>query len=241
MIDDVPTATADTDSVTEGGSTSGDVLTNDELGADRAEVDGSEVTGIASVNEGTSDTTADGSGDFTLAGEYGTLTLNQDGTYTYVANADVTDADVEDVFTYTITDGDGDTSTTTLTIDVNNVTLVADNQEATVNEAALDTTADDRDGTINDDLAAGVVDGSDPTSDAETVSGQLNVTGAVSYTLDSFSGNNGEFNLNEDGSWTYTLTDPVDGADADDGTNTFTGVETITYTCLLYTSDAADD
>ncbi|TKB05711.1 VCBS domain-containing protein, partial [Desulforhopalus sp. IMCC35007] len=61
-----------------------------------------------------------------LAGAYGTLTLNEDGSYSYQldnSNPDVQSLDdgdtIQDVFTYTITDADGDESTATLTIDVN--------------------------------------------------------------------------------------------------------------------------
>ncbi len=63
------------------------------------------------------------SGSVTLVGAYGTLTVNQDGSYTYDVN-EVTahtleeGSTVQDVFTYTVTDGDGDTDTATVTIDV---------------------------------------------------------------------------------------------------------------------------
>ncbi len=55
------------------------------------------------------------------AGLYGVLTLNADGSYSYVRNADAP-GEVSDVFTYTITDGDGDTDTATLTITLDNST-----------------------------------------------------------------------------------------------------------------------
>ncbi|TKB05420.1 VCBS domain-containing protein, partial [Desulforhopalus sp. IMCC35007] len=58
-----------------------------------------------------------------------TLTLNEDGSYSYQldnSNPDVQSLDdgvtIQDVFTYTITDADGDESTATLTIDVNGLT-----------------------------------------------------------------------------------------------------------------------
>ena len=52
-----------------------------------------------------------------VAGSFGVLTLNADGTYSYDGNPNVVPpAGATDTFVYTITDGDGDTSTTTLTI-----------------------------------------------------------------------------------------------------------------------------
>ena len=226
VTDDIPTANADTNSVGEGDSVTGNVLTDtaDEFGADGAEAAG----GVVGVRASGGDTTSDASGSVgvSIAGLYGTLTLAADGSYTYAASADVIAADQQDVFVYTIEDGDGDLSTTTLTIDVANVTLAPDNNTESVNEAALDLNQD------GDDLAAGTVTGSDPASTAETVSGQLAVAGTgVTYALDSGSDTYGTLSLNADGSYTYTLTAPFDTSpDADDGPNTEAGAESYGYT-----------
>ena len=107
------------------------------------------------------------------------------------------------MFVYTVKDGDGDLSTTTLTINLANVTLVADNQTKTVNEAALDTS------TTASDLGHGTVTGSTPASTAETVTGTLAVAGATGYVAQSVTGTHGLFQLNADGTYTYTLTSPV--------------------------------
>ena len=64
-----------------------------------------------------SDNTSDPSHNFQVAGQYGTLTINEDGSYSYTRNAG-TPGGVSDVFTYTLTDGDGDPSNTTLTINI---------------------------------------------------------------------------------------------------------------------------
>src|SRR6185503_5950498 len=136
VIDDVPTAHADVNSASEGGSTSGNVLVNDVLGADGAAAGGA-VTGVA-AGTGTSSPVAGGVGT-NIVGAYGTLHLNADGSYSYTANPNSVTSNQVDHFVYTITDGDGDKSTTTLDITVNNVTLAADNQTKTVNEAALST------------------------------------------------------------------------------------------------------
>lgn len=135
VIDDVPVANADTDSVVEDGppDATGNVLTGvdiagspdtnttdgvaDQPGADQMAT----VVAIASVNEGTSGTVGTD-----LDGEFGTLTLNADGSYVYkLDNGNATvdalnDSDsVQDQFTYTIADADGDEVTTTLTVTVN--------------------------------------------------------------------------------------------------------------------------
>ncbi|WP_446718668.1 VCBS domain-containing protein [Halomonas sp. N3-2A] len=61
-----------------------------------------------------------------IDGEYGTLTINADGSYTYTldnANLTVqslTDGEtLDEVFSYTLTDGDSDADDATLTITVN--------------------------------------------------------------------------------------------------------------------------
>jgi len=224
IIDDVPSAHPDTNSVSEGGSVSGNVETNDVPGAD-GYTSGGGVTGVEAGSH-PSDVVTTGVGN-PITGTYGTLTLNANGSYTYHANANTNPPPgATDVFTYTITDGDGDTSTTTLTITVNDVTLTPDNDVVTVNEAALDTT------TTGSDLGHGSVTGSNPGSTAETVTGQLVIAGVGStgYTAQSVTTANGIFHLNADGSYTYTLTAPVDGTTANNGTNTVNGVEVFTYT-----------
>uniref|UniRef100_UPI003D044C46 beta strand repeat-containing protein n=1 Tax=Altererythrobacter sp. TaxID=1872480 RepID=UPI003D044C46 len=224
IVDDVPTASSDTDSVVEGAlldSGADSVLDNDEFGADGQ----GSITGVRAAG---GDTTSDVSGGVgnPIVGLYGTLTLEADGTYSYQANSDVIDTDQSDVFVYTIVDADGDLSTTTLTIDLTAVTLTPDNDTQTVYEAALDTTL------TGDDIAAGSDVGSDPTSPNETVTGTLNVTDAVSYTLvGSPAGSHGVIELNSDGTYTYTLVEPVDNQPhADDGNDTEAAGDVFTYT-----------
>src|SRR5205085_1785860 len=71
---------------------------------------------------------------------------------------------------------------------------------------------------------------SNPGSAAETVTGSLAVSGATGYTPQSVTTANGIFQLNANGTYTYTLTTPVDGTTADNGTNTVNGVEVFNYT-----------
>ncbi|WP_313805025.1 Ig-like domain-containing protein [Sphingobium sp.] len=223
VLDDAPIAVADSGSVDEGSSlivsAADGVLHNDQPGADGY------APGVVGVAKG-SDTASPVSGDVgtAVAGDYGTLTLFADGSYRYDATPNVISADQHDVFVYTIRDADGDLSTTTLTINVANVALAADNQTQTVYEAALDTSI------TGDDIAAGSVTGSTPDETTETATGQLNVVGAVSYTLtDPATGSHGQIQLNSNGSYTYTLTSPVDGPTANDGVQTVTGVEVFHY------------
>jgi VCBS repeat-containing protein len=54
-----------------------------------------------------------------LVGSYGTLTLNADGSYIYVADHTVpSNIIAQDIFTYTASDGDGGTATSSLTITI---------------------------------------------------------------------------------------------------------------------------
>jgi VCBS repeat-containing protein len=223
IIDDVPTARPDSNSVVEGATVTGAVLPNDTSGADNY-VPAGGVVGVRAAGNDTTSAVTTGVGT-QIAGLYGTLTLQANGTYSYKANANAISANQQDVFVYTIRDGDGDQSTTTLTINLSAVNLAADNQVRTVNEAALDTTV------TAPDLGAGSITGSTPSSTAETVTGQLAVPGATSYTAQTVTTTYGLFRLNADGSYTYTLTRPfTTNPAADNGAQTVNGVEVFTYT-----------
>lgn len=132
--DDVPIANADVDSVAEDGTddATGNVLTGIDISdsPDANTTDGAAdlagadqpgtVSGVKSVNQTTTGTVGS-----PLNGEFGTLTLNADGSYVYKldnGNATVDALDdtetVTDVFEYTLTDADGDSVTTTLTVTV---------------------------------------------------------------------------------------------------------------------------
>lgn len=119
VVDDVPTARGDTDQVAAGSFApeTGNVLTgtgttSGAAGADTPGADGASLTGIRGAgSEG--GFSAPG----TVQGQYGTLTINAQGGYTYVRTPG-TPGGVNDVFSYQITDSDGDTSTATLTISI---------------------------------------------------------------------------------------------------------------------------
>ncbi|MDF0732290.1 retention module-containing protein [Pseudomonas entomophila] len=227
IVDDVPKAEADSATVVEGGTVSGNVLHNDQLGADQA--------GTSNVVVGAragSDTSSSAIGNLNTAisGLYGTLTLDAAGNAFYHANPNaVAPPGATDVFVYTIRDTDGDESTTTITINVKDCSLIAGpDGEVTVYEKALDLVKD------GNDLAPGNVTGSQPGSTGETATGSLagSVTGGVGALTYSLVGNAvgqyGQIQLNADGTYTYTLTSaPQSPTPANDGPNTVT--ESFTY------------
>ncbi|MDD0972561.1 retention module-containing protein [Pseudomonas fontis] len=226
IVDDVPTARPDTTSVLEGATTSYNVLTNDTKGAD--DPGSNAVVGVrAGSNTATS---AIGGLGNSIAGTYGTLTLDAAGNAVYHANPNsVSPAGAQDVFVYTIRDADGDESTTTLTINVQDSSPVASpDSDVTVYEKALDLSKDGQ------DLAPGTVIGSDPSNTGETASGTLvgavtGGSGPLTYTLvGSATGAYGQIQLNPNGTYTYTLTSaPKTPGSPNDGANTLT--ETFSY------------
>ncbi len=126
IIDDVPTARPDTDSIPAGqfGPATGNVITDasagdngdGDNGADTVGADNAHISLVTGFNG-----SSDNSGPFVVNGQYGVLTMQADGSYSYTRNPG-TPGGVNDVFNYTLTDGDGDTSSTTLTISIGDAT-----------------------------------------------------------------------------------------------------------------------
>ncbi|SFH27662.1 retention module-containing protein [Pseudomonas sp. NFACC45] len=227
IVDDLPTAHADSASVDEGGTVSGNVLNNDVGGADGPAASGA-VIGVRAGSD--TSTSAVGGLNTQIHGTYGYLTLDANGNAVYHSNPNTVSAPgATDVFTYTVRDADGDESTTTITIDVYESCLVATpDEEISVYEKALDLNQDGQ------DLAPGTVTGSAPNASTETASGSLvgSVTGAIGAVTFALVGNAtgayGQLLLNPDGSYTYTLTSPATTApSANDGPNILS--ESFTY------------
>ncbi|WP_434698637.1 retention module-containing protein [Pseudomonas sp. D1-1] len=227
IVDDLPKAHADSASVEEGATVSGNVLNNDEGGADGPAASGA-VIGVRAGSD--TSTSAVGGLNSQINGTYGYLTLDANGNAVYHSNPNAVSAPgATDVFTYTVRDADGDESTTTITIDVYNSCLAATpDQEIRVYEKALDLNQDGQ------DLAPGTVTGSAPNASSETASGSLvgSVTGAVGAVTFALIGNatgaHGQLLLNPDGSYTYTLTSPATTTPAaNDGPNVLS--ESFTY------------
>ncbi|MBX7460162.1 beta strand repeat-containing protein [Qipengyuania huizhouensis] len=216
--DDAPTATDNTNSVMEGATVTGNILTDDDgFGVDANGADGT-LTILAVSGTGGSDNGAP----FVVTGTYGELTVNADGSYSYKSFANATNADVTDSFTYQIVDADGDIAEATLDIDIANVAGTVEDNEAIVYEAGLPT-------------------GSDAPSDSEIdADGQItvtNATGTFTYVLtDPAGGSYGTLTLDSvTGEYTYTLNTNVDGDSimpdqgGDNGANTVTGQESFGY------------
>jgi large repetitive protein len=178
FVDDAPSASNDTDTIASGsyGPTTGNVLTDasagdsgdSDSGADTLGNDGGSVTAITGF-------TGPGTIGGITTGQYGVLTLNPDGSYSYTRNPG-TPGGVTDTFTYTVTDGDGDTATATLTI------TIAD---------ALPLTAANADVLLDDDaLAGGNPGGTGDDADAVNLTGTLSGSGGdgpLTWTLVSYS------------------------------------------------------
>ena len=126
--DDGPVAVNDVDSVNGAALTAtGNVITGTDIAigfdanitdgiADTKGTDGAKITEVAGV---TTDTAPDGSHNFQVTGQFGTLVINENGGYTYT-RFNGAPGEGNDVFTYTLTDGDGDFSTAKLTVKISN-------------------------------------------------------------------------------------------------------------------------
>ncbi|MDY3197491.1 MAG: VCBS domain-containing protein, partial [Pseudomonadaceae bacterium] len=129
IIDDAPVARDDANEIAEDAvSVGGNVIANGSAGdvADTEGADGATVTAIVSDNDATSTATTNADGDLVIEGEFGTLTISPDGSYTYALNNDNAEVNalktgetLVDEFSYTLTDIDGDSDTATLTITIN--------------------------------------------------------------------------------------------------------------------------
>ncbi|MDT3281123.1 type I secretion C-terminal target domain-containing protein, partial [Shewanella scandinavica] len=169
-------------------STTGNVLANDVIGAD----DDITVIGAAAGNQTGSGTT--GNIGTIINGQYGTLILFADGSYTYTvtANASAIPAGAKETFTYTMQDADGDQSSALLTINVN-----------TVNANALKAVQDEKSGPEDTAVIGNVLenDGNKNTSVSHfTVANDTTQhTAGSKITLAE-----GELTLNANGSYTFT-------------------------------------
>jgi hypothetical protein len=165
IVDDEPFALSDTDVVVAGQTVpeTGNVLTGDgtmsgDSGIDILGADGAVVAGVAKGNTGVDlvDASTVSAG---IAGDFGILTLNADGSYSYVR----TGGAGTDLFTYTIRDGDDSVSSTTLTIDVAN-SLPGDIDFPPEGDAGRGTLVDE----------AGLATGTNPTGTSEATTGRIN-------------------------------------------------------------------
>ncbi len=142
-----PLAAGDRASVLEDQATTGNLLANDRTGeTDPDATDVLSVTSVGGVRVVAGAATV-------LKGLYGTLTVNQDGSYSYAADADVVDAYASgkvlaESFAYSISDGNGGIASSDLTVSV-----------TTVNDLVTITAARGKSATLNGSGADNVLNG----------------------------------------------------------------------------------
>ncbi|MBD3808746.1 MAG: cadherin-like domain-containing protein, partial [Epsilonproteobacteria bacterium] len=194
---DLPTATANTNSIgnENAGSVGGNMITDDNGAGVDSDADISDTLTVTNVTGGDN---------------YGTLTWNSDGSYSYdvdntnpaVTGLTGTDT-LTEVYTYTVSDGHGGTNTATLTI------TITDDNDAPV--AVNDVNAITEDvASVNGDVTPGTV-GQDydpkPIGDTFTVTGaeagvQTSTSGNINTTI---TGTYGTLVIQSDGTYVYTL------------------------------------
>ncbi|MBQ0944959.1 tandem-95 repeat protein [Ideonella sp. 4Y16] len=189
-----PTAQADTQSTSEDTAVSGNVLGNDS----DPEGDTLQVSGVAFGGAG-------GTVGQALAGQWGSLTLRADGSYSFQPNAAAQALDDgesrQDLFSYTIVDAAGNTATATLTITING----ANDAPATIDVS--DTTPFDTPVTVNPLAGSSDPDG-DPLAITQ-IDGHAVQVGVPLTLIDATTGATiGTVTLNADGTLTF---DPVPG------------------------------
>ncbi|MCX7566042.1 VCBS domain-containing protein, partial [Sulfitobacter sp. F26169L] len=217
-----PVARDDADTVVEAGvadggnqpdggtpQTQGNVLAND------TDADGDPLT-VTGVQAGD----IDGVVGSALEGEFGTLVLNSDGSYTYVLNNDLSATQSlgagdngTEVFTYTVGDGNGGTDTATLTINVQGT-----NDLPAINGAEAGAVQEDGALTTGGQLGVSDVD--------------LGDTHTWAIVGDS-AGTFGTFSVDASGAWTYQVNNDLDAVQG------LAVGETLTDTVTIRVTDAA--
>jgi VCBS repeat-containing protein len=250
-IDD--NATTPREVVENAAAITGNVITNtDDDGADVVPADTVEVTTFTYKNTSGVDTTAN-AGD-TVSEQNGTLTVNQDGSWSYTPNTSVdnTAGAVAANFDYTITDSDGDTSSATQYINITDSASIptinnANNTLVKLYEGDSKVTFN---GTDNYDESSSNAnkDTTSTTTHKLDFSEGTDKAGITSFTFDGTTkaiaedGSNtitdddkGTLTVHYDGTWEYTPPASYIHPDAD-GINNFQ--ETFTYTVTDIDGDA---
>ena len=166
------------------------------------------------------DQLGDGAHTWTLsnAPRFGTVTLNPDGSYSYIPNADYEGG--TDSFTYTITDADGDSSTGTVSI---TVTPVNDDPIA-VNDtnSALEASSS----LVQGDVTDNDIDPDSTLTVTAVRTGAQTEAGSSGTVGTSLIGTYGTLTLNSDGTYTYVADQSAATALNVDAQ----GIDTFTYT-----------
>ena len=189
----------DSDSVAEHASVDTDVLANDKF----ADLPGAKVTDVTQ-------------------GQYGEVTINEDGTVKYTPKTDwlAEGEKLTDTYQYTVITAAGNTETATVTITItgtNDAPVLTDDVRY-VTEDAPDTNTELPHGSSVDDDNTSKVTGnildndSDPDqNDTLTVTEIKNSDGMTVDAGVTIAGKYGSLTVNSDGTYTYTLNDGTDG------------------------------
>src|SRR6185312_13179981 len=223
IIDDVPTAKPDTDAAQSGETVVGNVETGTSThGTGAADVAGADGIGSIAWTGAVANNNVT-----TVAGSYGTLTVQADGSYSYKANPN---SSGQDSFSYTITDGDGDTSTATLKIDVTNGQPQPVAATGQVDESGLALIGSHAGDTLNHPTTtSGTLTLGDPNSPTVTGASGSGGSGAADGTTH-IQGAYGYLTITAAGAYTYTLTSHEVDASQTAGTNIQPGTDAFTFT-----------
>jgi VCBS repeat-containing protein len=162
-----------------------------------------------------------------IQGQYGLLTLHEDGSYTYEENPDLTDplaegAYEQDVFTYEVSDGQGGTDTATLTIGIHGTNDAAIITESDVVEATEDHNVNQ----FGQIVASGTLDVSDVDNPGNIIEhGEYDTV------------NHGYFHIDSDGNWFYAVSNGQDGSPWHNNVQTLDDGETLDIPGFTVTTD----
>lgn len=217
ITDDMPTLAVGNDfSVTEGGQT-GQTATGSfdfNFGADDGEGKSFTVNGkeYQLPTEGNP---------LVIEGQYGTLTVNSDGSYNYAAKPDM--GGNQDSFEFKITDADGDTLSQNVNVNIGeaNGPDMAGGIVVEVNEAGL------HDDTNHSESYTFTLDKNFPADFTITEIGGKPVDFSNGKVVET---DLGYIKQNPDGSYTYTLKDAINSGGVDDGANRVDGAENLDLT-----------
>ncbi|WP_065204679.1 VCBS domain-containing protein [Shewanella woodyi] len=201
LLDDNPSGQNDLEEIDEDTSlVVGDVLNNDTLGADSANI--TQITNSTGESNSVFQSTV-------ISGSFGTLTISADGSYTYQLSTELDTVQsltvgeiITEIFTYQLTDSDGDSTELTLSINIRGT-----------NDAPIITPPDDRNRDGYDagtTIESGNLDDGTPVAGVSIAIGTLEATDVDNQASLNWSGNTsglyGTFTIDATtGEWVYTL------------------------------------
>jgi VCBS repeat-containing protein len=207
-VNDAPVAANDTNSVSEGGTVTVTDGSSDIIDDNDTDSDASASLVVSAIRLGNSEGSGTaGTVGSTLTGTYGQLTLNANGSYTYVANTSAANAldagdTVYDYFNYTLSDGTA-TDTATITITVTGV----DDDITAVNDydTATEGFTRSRDAGTSYDIDSDDTDPDDSSSQTITAIrlGNTEGSGTAGTIGQALTSTYGQLTLNANGSYTY--------------------------------------